>query len=130
MVVCSLVLSVEGGDTHTIWHGAPLTGEGGFPAMLLALIVGSLTTLFYFWVEGYSSRINSLTAFSTIGNPEVWTRARMFPMADNTGIETIWLRPMVILTYLLNSSYRFASPEERVLLNRLDHASFRDGLKR
>jgi hypothetical protein len=48
--------------------------------MLLALLVGSLTTLFYFWVEGYSSRINSLTALSTIGNPEVWTRARMFPM--------------------------------------------------
>ena len=47
MALWSLVLQWRGGDTHTIWHGDPLTGMGGFVAMLFALIVGSLTTLFY-----------------------------------------------------------------------------------
>jgi hypothetical protein len=42
-----LVLQWRGGNTHTIWHGDPLTGVGGFVAMLYALVVGSLTTLFY-----------------------------------------------------------------------------------
>ncbi|HMG84292.1 MAG TPA: hypothetical protein VK574_01030 [Terracidiphilus sp.] len=42
-----LVLQWTGGDSHTIWHGDPLTGVGGFAMMLFALIVGSLTTFFY-----------------------------------------------------------------------------------
>jgi hypothetical protein len=44
-----LVLEWSGGDTHTIWHGDPLTGIGGFVGILFALIVGSLTTFFYYW---------------------------------------------------------------------------------
>ncbi len=47
MALWSLVLQWKGGDTHTIWHGDPLTGVGGFVAMLFALIVGSITTFFY-----------------------------------------------------------------------------------
>jgi len=47
MALWCLVLLWTGGDSHTIWHGDPLTGMGGFAAMLFALIVGSLTTVFY-----------------------------------------------------------------------------------
>ena len=47
MALWGLVLQWRGGDTHTIWHGDPLTGVGGFAVMLFALIVGSLTTFFY-----------------------------------------------------------------------------------
>lgn len=42
-----LVLELRVGNTHTIWYGDPLTGVGGLVAMFFALIVGSLTTLFY-----------------------------------------------------------------------------------
>jgi hypothetical protein len=49
MALWGLVLEWRGGDTHTIWHGDPLTGMGGFVAILFALIVGSLTTFFYYW---------------------------------------------------------------------------------
>jgi len=48
MALWGLVLEWRGGDTHTIWHGDPLTGMGGFVAILFALIVGSLTTFFYY----------------------------------------------------------------------------------
>lgn len=47
MALWSLVLQWGGGDMHTIWHGDPLTGVGGFVAMFFALIVGSLATSFY-----------------------------------------------------------------------------------
>jgi hypothetical protein len=47
MAFWCLVLQWRGGDTHAIWHGDPLTGVGGFVAVLFALIVGSLTTFFY-----------------------------------------------------------------------------------
>jgi hypothetical protein len=47
MALWGLVLEWTGGDTHTIWHGDPLTGVGGLVAMLFAFIVGSLTTFFY-----------------------------------------------------------------------------------
>jgi hypothetical protein len=47
MALWGLVLQWRGGDTHTIWHGDPLTGVGGFVAILFAMIVGSLTTFFY-----------------------------------------------------------------------------------
>jgi hypothetical protein len=49
MALWGLVLEWSGGDTHTIWHGDPLTGMGGFVAILFALIVGCLTTFFYYW---------------------------------------------------------------------------------
>ena len=49
MALWGLVLEWRGGDTHTTWHGDPLTGIGGFVAILFALIVGSLTTFFYYW---------------------------------------------------------------------------------
>jgi hypothetical protein len=49
MALWGLVLEWRGGDTHRIWHGDPLIGMGGFVAILFALIVGSLTTLFYYW---------------------------------------------------------------------------------
>jgi hypothetical protein len=48
MALWGLALECGGGDTRTIWHGDPLTGMGGFTAMLFGLIVGSLTTFFYF----------------------------------------------------------------------------------
>lgn len=48
MALWGIVLECRGGDAHTIWHGDPLTGVGGFVAMLFALIIGSLTTFFYF----------------------------------------------------------------------------------
>lgn len=47
MALWCLVLQWRGGDMHAIWHGDPLIGMGGFVAMLFALVVGSLTTLFY-----------------------------------------------------------------------------------
>jgi hypothetical protein len=47
MALWGLALQWRGGDTHAIWHGDPLTGVGGFAALLFALIVGSLTTFFY-----------------------------------------------------------------------------------
>ena len=47
MALWCLVLQWRGDNMHTIWHGDPLTGVGGFAAMLFALMVGSLTTLFY-----------------------------------------------------------------------------------
>jgi hypothetical protein len=47
MALWGLFLEWRGGNTHTIWNGDPLTGVGGFVAMFFALIVGSLTTLFY-----------------------------------------------------------------------------------
>jgi hypothetical protein len=47
MALWGFVLEWTRGNTHTIWHGDPLTGVGGLVAMLFAFIVGSLTTLFY-----------------------------------------------------------------------------------
>jgi hypothetical protein len=56
MALWSLVLQWRGGDTHTIWHGDPLTGAGGFVAMLFALIVGSLTTFLYIFALNVTHR--------------------------------------------------------------------------
>ena len=47
MALWGLFLEWRGGDAHAIWNGDPLTGLGGLVAMIFALIVGSLTTLFY-----------------------------------------------------------------------------------
>jgi hypothetical protein len=41
-----LILQLRGGDPHTIWQGAP-PGLGCNSAVILALIVGFLTTSFY-----------------------------------------------------------------------------------
>jgi hypothetical protein len=54
-----LVLQMRGGDTQTIWHGDPLTGLGGFIAMLFALVVGFLTTCSYILVLKVTHRLRT-----------------------------------------------------------------------
>jgi hypothetical protein len=57
MALWGLVLEWRGLDPHMIWYGDPLTGIGGFAVILFALIVGSLTTFFYyFWLRATRHR--------------------------------------------------------------------------
>jgi hypothetical protein len=47
VVIVALILQLRGDDVHSIWQGDPLTGLCAASCIVLSLIVGFLTSIFY-----------------------------------------------------------------------------------